>query len=94
MRSRGPGKVKDAILLDNLETRQESILAAKNLNEEYFHPEDFEVGKSLQISGRNMLIYDCDSATRQYYAEVYNKCKLKYTEHLKYFITQPLLRRF
>lgn len=35
--------------------------------EEYYKPEDFNIGNHLNVYGRNCVIYDCDNFTRAYY---------------------------
>lgn len=34
---------------------------------EYYQPKDFQVGETIFVLGRDMLIYDCDKFTRDYF---------------------------
>lgn len=35
--------------------------------EEHYSPNDLLVGNSINVRGRNCIIYDCDSFTRDWY---------------------------
>lgn len=35
--------------------------------EEYYQPEDFDIGDHINIYGRDCVIFDCDDFTRAYY---------------------------
>lgn len=37
---------------------------------EYYNPNDFRVGQTLFIFGREFLLTDCDAFTRNYYADI------------------------
>ena len=67
VRSKGPGRVRDAVLVDNLETR----LVPEE--EDTFTLDDFDIGRSVSLGGREVLIYDCDEATRRYFRENFSK---------------------
>ena len=51
VRSKGPGRVRDAVLIDNLETNggSELALACGRQNDKYFQVGDFELGKSVMV---------------------------------------------
>ena len=50
VRSKGPGRVRDAVLIDNLETNDESELAvACKQDDKYFRVGDFELGKCVTV---------------------------------------------
>ena len=51
VRSKGPGRVRDAVLIDNLETNRDSelALACSRQDDKYFHVGDFELGKSVTV---------------------------------------------
>ncbi len=38
--------------------------------DQFYHLEDFEIGCSVWVGGREVVVYDCDEATRDYYREV------------------------
>ena len=35
----------------------------------YYHAEDFEIGQTVEIAGRPILIHDCDGFTKKYFKE-------------------------
>ncbi len=39
----------------------------------YYHAEDFEMGKTVDIAGRSILIHDCDGFTKKFYKTNYDK---------------------
>ena len=50
VRSKGPGRVRDAVLIDNLETNEESELAvACRQDDKFFNVGDFELGKCVTV---------------------------------------------
>ena len=55
VRSKGPGRVRDAVLIDNLETNAESELAvACSQDDKYFQVADFELGKCVTVGQSNL----------------------------------------
>ena len=38
----------------------------------YYHAEDFEIGQTVDIAGRPILIHDCDGFTKKYFKENYD----------------------
>ena len=73
VRSRGPGRVRDAVLLDNLEATRVEKDQSGGGGAEFYHMEDLEVGATVWVGGRDIVIYDCDEATRTYCKEVVGK---------------------
>ena len=39
----------------------------------YYHAEDFEIGMTVEIAGRPILIHDCDGFTKKYFKANYAK---------------------
>ena len=39
----------------------------------YYHAEDFEIGKTVDIAGRSILIHDCDGFTKKFFKTNYDK---------------------
>ena len=39
----------------------------------YYHAEDFEIGMTVEIAGRPILIHDCDGFTKKYFKANYDK---------------------
>ena len=37
------------------------------VQEEYYSPVDFEIGKTINVYGRNCVIYSCDDFTKAFY---------------------------
>ena len=37
--------------------------------EDYFHAEDFRIGDTISLAGRNVLVYDCDDVTKKFYKQ-------------------------
>jgi hypothetical protein len=35
--------------------------------EEYYMPEDLIIGRKINVYGREVMIYDCDAYTREWY---------------------------
>ena len=57
VRSKGPGRVRDAVLIDNLETNDESELAvACKQDDKYFRVGDFELGTCVTVSNLSSRI--------------------------------------
>ena len=54
------GRQRDAILIDNLETKSSSPLADSAAESAYYAETDFDVGKEISVVGRKVLLYDCD----------------------------------
>lgn len=76
VRSQGPGKSRDAILIDNLETKAGSMVAASGAASDptnFYNENDFDIGIHVSIAGRKVLLYDCDDFTRQYYMKIHGK---------------------
>lgn len=76
VRSQGPGKSIDAILIDNLETKPGSVIAASGQTQDpsnFYGEDDFDIGKHISIAGRDVLLHDCDNFTRNYFKSVHNK---------------------
>ena len=76
VRSQGPGKSIDAILIDNLETKPGSVIAASGVFGDpttFYSEDDFDIGKTISIAGRDVLLHDCDNFTREYFQATRNK---------------------
>ena len=39
----------------------------------YYHAEDFEIGQTVDIAGRSILIHDCDGFTKKFFKTNYDK---------------------
>ena len=39
----------------------------------YYHAEDFEIGQTVDIAGRSILIHDCDGFTKKFFKTHYDK---------------------
>lgn len=80
VRSQGPGKSIDAILIDNLETKTGSVIATCGENSDpssFYGEDDFDIGRTVSITGRDVLLYDCDGFTRDYFKKVHGKGNLR-----------------
>ena len=76
VRSQGPGKSIDAALIDNLETKPGSVIAASGVFADpttFYSEDDFDIGKTISIAGRDVLLHDCDNFTREYFRNTRNK---------------------
>ena len=67
VRSRGPGRVRDAVVIDNLEVRAKPGGAYADDPQDYYHAEDFRIGDTVSIAGRDVLVYDADQVTKAFY---------------------------
>lgn len=76
VRSKGPGRIRDTILIDNLETKSDTGQAFDE-QDKYYQMEDFDIGKEICVAGRHILIYDCDRSTRLFYQEHLSKGLVK-----------------
>ncbi len=47
-------------------------------NDRFYHLEDLSMGAVLWVGGRDILVYDCDEATRSFYKEVVGKGRWVY----------------
>ena len=55
VRSQGPGKSVDALLIDNLETKPGSLIAACGSVQDptnFYNEDDFDIGKEISIAGK------------------------------------------
>ena len=62
VRSQGPGKSIDALLIDNLETKHGSMIAACGSVSDptnFYNEDDFDIGKTICIAGK--LYFVCKS---------------------------------
>ena len=91
VRSQGPGKSIDAILIDNLENYPGSVIAKSGASttdaSNFFTELDFDIGNTVNIAGRNVLLYDCDAFTRKYFTKVHNKSKYQISHYYKKYGT-------
>ena len=81
VRSSGPGKSIDAVLIDNLENKPGSVIAnSASLNDatNFVNELDLDIGNTVSIAGRNVLLYDCDDFTRRYFKTTHNKGKISW----------------
>lgn len=79
VRSKGPGRVRDAVLIDNLETKvhdfdNNNVDSGAHASK-FYAAEDLDTGATINVCGRDMMLYDCDEATRDFYATAMNKGK-------------------
>ncbi len=84
VRSKGPGRVRDTVLIDNLEGIQDEDKAYYTvgfcplsiwlfISPSFSQVYDFELGASINVMGRDILLYDCDEVTRDYLHSELNK---------------------
>jgi hypothetical protein len=73
VRSKGPGRIRDALLIDNLETRVDSDLADDDDDDKYYHAQDFDIGLTLAIGGRDIFLFACDEYTRKIYKDTFDR---------------------
>ena len=73
------GKVKQVgfiITRININVEKEHFM--KNIlqvedEKNYYHAEDFEIGQTVDIAGRSILIHDCDGFTKKFFKTNYDK---------------------
>eukprot|EP00095_Tigriopus_kingsejongensis_P010934 maker-scaffold206_size259025-snap-gene-1.19 protein:Tk10934 transcript:maker-scaffold206_size259025-snap-gene-1.19-mRNA-1 annotation:"ef-hand domain-containing family member c2-like" len=72
VRSRGPGRIRDTILIDNLETKAKS---GQSFEEPYkfYQLEDFYIGQHICAAGRPIQIRGCDAFTRKFFKDHLHK---------------------
>ena len=68
-------------VIDNLETKPDSNISKDVAKVEdpsnYFRPEDFVIGETMAIAGRDVLIHDCDDATKKFYKKHFDRGQYK-----------------
>ena len=69
VRSRGPGRVRDAVVIDNLEVKAKPGGAYADDPQDYYTAEDFRIGDTVALAGRDVLVYDCDAVTKNFYKQ-------------------------
>ena len=49
--------------------------------EDYFHAEDFRIGDTIGLAGRDVLVYDCDAATKRFFKKYLDRGEAAITFH-------------
>ena len=60
----------------------------------YYHAEDFEIGQTVDIAGRSILIHDCDGFTKKFFKTNYDKgtdCSVMMIMN-SYLVSQKLIQ--
>ena len=65
------------------ETKEGSPIAFTD-DDLYYHEEDFDIGKTINVGGRDIVIVDCDAFTRNFYIEHHNRNMVRIGHLLDY----------